>query len=823
MPNTLPDAQKLNRLCALLQTPSPHQLTFEHFQQWKPLAESLARSQSADAMEVGQLLIDLATAATDPVCLPFALWSAANLYYRLGDFAQADSCFQRAADLYETRNEPINIARMSVAWVHALGELQRYQEAFACAARAERLLVQSQEAIDQERLMGLYNTTGIIYEETGRLTDALHNYEKSHAYYTALTERTHSQLLNFVCVLQSMGIVQTLLGQYAEADRAFTHALTLMEPVATLDDIRAEQTRTLMNRAWLLTIQQAAPLRIRAAFQTARRSRSLLDEGSALRNFALLDLDEANWLLHNGKADGVDQAQLQHLATAATAAGMHFEAIYAAILLGQLALYQGAVAWAEQHFAAILATLDDTNPALVYLAHRWHARALQALGRYDAAKAALAIGIHQVESTRHRLTTEDYRAGYLDDKLVAYQDLVALHLRSGEDEQAFQIGEGAKARTLTETMGNAPTQSTYVGQRDALSAVPTIEQLAKTLTPQQLAISYTTVADGVYAFLVNHHGLALAPIRLAPAPTRARLESDLAKIQQIGLIAPSDNGAIGQELLLTQQILTTWFDWYLAPLAHWLDQYEQLIIAPDGLLHRLPFAACFCAERGQYLIETHSITVVPSLTTWSLLTPKTRRYANVLVVGSSRMGGQVGALPQAVHEAQMVAATFAGATLLLEDAATLEAVITHCPQADLIYIAAHGEYAPGDPAASFLELADQPLRVADLLALKLTATIVVLNGCETNKGLLRGNEMMGLVRALLYAGAQAVIATHWSIDDVASMELMEPFVTAIHNGESPSTALQIAQCTMIHGAQTRYRHPFFWGGQQLIGRSYTSL
>ncbi|MCB0125039.1 MAG: hypothetical protein KDE58_22440, partial [Caldilineaceae bacterium] len=424
-------------------------MTLAQFQQWKPLAESLARSQSTAAIEVGQLLIDLATTADDPLCLPFALWSAANLYYRLGDFAQADSCFQRAADLYEALNEPVSIARMSVAWVHALGELQRYQEAFACAERAKRLLVQSQDAIDQERLMGLYNTTGIIYEETGQLTDALRNYEKSLAYYVALSELTHSQLLNFVCVLQSIGIVQTLLGQYAAADHAFAEALKLTESLAPADDVCAEQTRTFMDRAWLLTIQQAAPMRIRAAFQTARRSRSQLDETSALRNFALIDLDEANWLLHIGKADTVDKALLLQLLAETTAAGMYFEAIYAKILLGQLALYQGVHENAEEIFADIIEALDETNPALGYLAQRWHARALRALGRYEAAQAALEAGIRLVESTRHRLTTDDYRAGYLDDKLVAYQDLVDLHILRGDHDRAFHVGESAKARTLT--------------------------------------------------------------------------------------------------------------------------------------------------------------------------------------------------------------------------------------------------------------------------------------------------------------------------------------------------------------------------------------
>ncbi|MEZ4622824.1 MAG: hypothetical protein R2867_46010 [Caldilineaceae bacterium] len=96
MPNTVPTAEELHRLCSLLQTPVPSNVTLAHFEQWKPLAESLARSHATVAVEVARLLVDIATQVDDPHCLPFALWSVANLYYRLGDYAETDRCFQRA-------------------------------------------------------------------------------------------------------------------------------------------------------------------------------------------------------------------------------------------------------------------------------------------------------------------------------------------------------------------------------------------------------------------------------------------------------------------------------------------------------------------------------------------------------------------------------------------------------------------------------------------------------------------------------------------------------------------------------------------------------
>ncbi|MEZ4680687.1 MAG: hypothetical protein R2932_41380 [Caldilineaceae bacterium] len=82
----------------------------------------------------------------------------------------------------------------------------------------------------------------------------------------------------------------------------------------------------------------------------------------ALRNFALIDLDEANWHLHNGKADAVDQELLQQLAADTATAGMRFETVYARILIGQLAFHQAEHERAAQVFSAILTTLDESNP-----------------------------------------------------------------------------------------------------------------------------------------------------------------------------------------------------------------------------------------------------------------------------------------------------------------------------------------------------------------------------------------------------------------------------------------------------------------------------
>ena len=94
----------------------------------------------------------------------------------------------------------------------------------------------------------------------------------------------------------------------------------------------------------------------------------------------------------------------------------------------------------------------------------------------------------------------------------------------------------------------------------------------------------------------------------------------------------------------------------------------------------------------------------------------------------------------------------------------------------MIHVAAHGFFRRDNPMFSAIQLGASRLTVFDLYELDLPSELVVLSGCGTGLGVVEGgDEQIGLVRGLLYAGAQTVVATLWDAQDESTRRFMEAF------------------------------------------------
>src|SRR5207237_9166353 len=101
----------------------------------------------------------------------------------------------------------------------------------------------------------------------------------------------------------------------------------------------------------------------------------------------------------------------------------------------------------------------------------------------------------------------------------------------------------------------------------------------------------------------------------------------------------------------------------------------------------------------------------------------------------------------------------------------------------------------------------------ELSGLDLPALLVFLSACETGLGQLsRGDELVGLQRAFLYAGTPAVVTTLWKVDDRASFVLMREFYVRLKTA-APGEALSLAQRETLR----QFPHPFAWAGYGLTG------
>jgi CHAT domain-containing protein len=144
----------------------------------------------------------------------------------------------------------------------------------------------------------------------------------------------------------------------------------------------------------------------------------------------------------------------------------------------------------------------------------------------------------------------------------------------------------------------------------------------------------------------------------------------------------------------------------------------------------------------------------------------------------------------------------------------------------IVHFATHGILDNKHPELSGLVLSlvnkegrpqDGFLKLQDIYNLKLPVDLVVLSGCQTGLGeQVNGEGLISLTRGFMYAGATRVVASLWSVSDMATASLMADFYKAMeHDGTPPAAALRAAQIKMWR--QKRWSAPYYWAAFQIQG------
>ncbi len=185
-----------------------------------------------------------------------------------------------------------------------------------------------------------------------------------------------------------------------------------------------------------------------------------------------------------------------------------------------------------------------------------------------------------------------------------------------------------------------------------------------------------------------------------------------------------------------------------------------------------------------------------------------------------------GRLAYAVQEAEVVARRL-GARSVSNEAATAALLHEVAPLCPIVHIAAHGLFRLDAPNFSSIKLADRQLSTIEVFNLDLSScSLVTLSACETGRASIGGgDEVIGLGRGFLYAGAASILPTLWKVDDASSAELMDIFYQALLSGYTKAAALASAQRAFLQRARSSNRvhhlHPYFWAAFQLIGDAGT--
>jgi CHAT domain-containing protein len=327
-------------------------------------------------------------------------------------------------------------------------------------------------------------------------------------------------------------------------------------------------------------------------------------------------------------------------------------------------------------------------------------------------------------------------------------------------------------------------------------------------------LEYFLHEDGGVVFVVRDGEVVAVP-----------LESGTGEVQhhlfrwQLSLDASASALVLGQPLAALQRnalgVLQRLYRVLLAPVEAHLRGARQIVVVPYGAGHAVPWHALH--DGSCYLVERAEVWSCPSSSLLSMLEKRLRTASGRPVVFAH---GQHGALPHVQREAESVASAL-GADVFSGEAATRRALRSAASGCKVLHLAAHGEARLDDPTFAHLQLADGQLAAADVFGLSLDGALVTLSACETGRTVVTGgDELIGLSRGFLFAGASTLVQSLWRVEDESTAQLMTRFYQALADGRGAAEALRIAQLALL---EERDGLPYFWAPFQVVGHGDWSL
>ena len=556
--------------------------------------------------------------------------------------------------------------------------------------------------------------------------------------------------------------------------------------------------------------------------------------------------------------------------------GIQPRAAFCELLLARLALRSGELRTAQKYCQSAIQRLETTEaPAIACQIHLTMGQTKEFLGDFDGARGSYETASSILEMLRGELSQEDSKIAFLKDKVAVYENLVAMIVRvhpSGEEKRrAFNYIEKAKSRSLAELVAFRATPSDPSmddSERNAVNELrERINWTTHRLEREQMDLGPGSAArtrqlrDEIRALkskladaLVNAHGSdqrvpgpglegalpaneiceALPPDTTVLEYYECRqslfacvLDRDRLEIVELGLINrirdrfrllqfQFSKFRLGNDYIssfsdqLCRAIETNLQDLYgdlIAPIRTHL-RCDRLAIVPHGFLHQLPFHAL--SDRGIPLLEEFDVFFAPSasILAWLLRKPFTTAHQSLV------MGVADPSAPRIEQEAMTVATALANPNLFLGEAACVETLRSFAPSSRYIHIAAHGYFHQENPMFSSIRLGDSAVTLTDLYQLKLSAELVALSGCGTGLNVVvGGDELLGLVRGLLQAGAHSMLVSLWDVHDASTTEFMGLF----YKNLASMTKCQALRVAALAIRKNRV-HPYYWAPFVLVGR-----
>jgi len=715
-----------------------------------------------------------------------------NIHQNLGDYPKALEYQERALKLNEELGNRAGVADTlgNIGLIYDL--LGDYPKALEYQERSLKL---KQELGARAGVATTLGNIGNIHYRLGDYPKALEYYERSLKLCGKLGNRA-----GVATTLGNIGLIYDSLGDYPKALEYQERALKLNEELGN----RAGVARTLANLGSIYRSLGDYP----KALSFRERALKLAEDLGRLNIVVANLLGLVQVHLARGEAD-------QAIATAKRAVERM------SLLAGGLAEEQGASL--RGRFASVFdlgtraaARLEDAAETAFFLESGRAGTLLESLGGRDKLRATSLPEALLREEAEAQAAEAVARKLYL--RALDLGERKELQRRRQEFDQAREARKAVIEKIQRQEKAAA---NVLYPKADSLG------DIQATLRPEEALVLYALLDEGPLALVVT-----TKEARIVPLAGTEEIAAACGSIRG-GVLSRAARGSaeIEQPDADLPGAITKLRKLVLEPLGLG-RKVKRLLVSPHGALSYVPFAL---------LAGDREVVQVPSGTTYRLLTgERGLRGEGVLGLGDPDYETKIDATAKAVYRAggrgvlpslpgtRAEVKALADVKLLGKDAteAGLQRALAKRARWHAVHLACHGLVDPERPTLSSLALTadadhDGFLTALEVFRMKIPADLVVLSACETGKGkVVKGEGIVGMTRAFMFAGAPRVIVSLWKVDDEATRALMVKFyeLWSPKNGSKglpTATALKKAQ--EFVASHEKWKHPYYWAAWQLWG------
>ncbi len=731
--------------------------------------------------------LDLRTQMDDRAAIAASI-NDIGLVYSRSDPPKALEYYQKALKeykaLYGKMDDRTATAYVNIGFAYsnlgkATGNLQDY--AMALDNLENALAIRQQVNRGSTREAFVHASIGVVYSRLGELAQALQEFEIALSIYQGNYGARHPEIAS---TLNQIGNTKYAQGKFKEAINYYQQAI--IANVVTFDRADSYQHPGLEN-------YYNADVLLRSLYQKALAFEDLHNSFS----LKIKDLETAYHTI--GLCDSLIDKIRQFRTSEAdkVALGILAADIYESAI--RISLNMAEVRWARQEYNARAFYYADKSKSAVLL---------EAIADANARSFA---GIPDDLLAQERLFKAEVT--YYEQKLAGKP--------TPEEEKRYRKELFEWTKNYNDLIASLEElYPTYYNLKHNVR-VPSVTQVQDKLPEGSALISYfvATRDSLVYAFVVTPKTLKIEEIPLA-----ADYELNISGYRNAMYYA-APNTYKQTARALYKQLLP-----FRLP-----GNVNKLIIIPSGRMATIPFESLITqpitGAAGfadiPYLINQYFISYQYAASLYLNPHVEMMPQSTISLFAPVEFAGRrLSPLPGTATEVQDISNLFAGSSaavsLFVEDKATVSKVESaEVIRSKYLHFATHGIVDEMRPERSQICLAMEDgntgsLYSGDIYGLNLSADLVVLSACETGLGKIsRGEGIIGLTRALIYAGSNNLVVSLWRVGDASTSLLMTNFYRSMLQGNTYAEALTYAKKEMIRSGG--YASPYYWAPFVLIG------